>query len=278
MYATYGGQASRLIAVDGKTMRGTIPKGMTQGVHLLSAYLVEEDIVLKQVKVPEKQNEISAGPLLLDGLPLAGKILCADAMQTQRKFCTTALANGANYMLWAKDNQPTLVADIEQFFVPPRQAAGWFKTPLPQTIASETCKGHGRLEKRVLTVITDEEAFLQWPGVKQVFKLERYTKEIKREVETTTVTYGLTSCDATQASAKELLDWTRAYWGIENGLHYRRDVTLNEDATRLSCPNMAKAIAVINNFIVGLTRKLGYKNLASARRHFDASIARQLVF
>lgn len=89
------------------------------------------------------------------------------------------------------------------------------------------------------------------------------------------VIYGLTSCDSS-TSADEVLAWTRQYWGIENGLHYRRDVTLREDATRISQPALARAIAAINNFIVGLALKLGYANLASARRVFDARIAAQL--
>ena len=77
-------------------------------------------------------------------------------------------------------------------------------------------------------------------------------------------------------TAEQLLFWTRHYWGIENGLHYRRDVTLREDATRISQPALAKTMAAINNFVVGLSQKLGYSNLASARRIFDAKISSQL--
>ncbi len=84
---------------------------------------------------------------------------------------------------------------------------------------------------------------------------------------------GLTSCDPKQVNAEQLLAWTRHYWGIENGLHYRRDVTLREDATRISQPALAKVMATINNFPVGLAANLGYSNLASARRTFDARIA-----
>ena len=75
-----------------------------------------------------------------------------------------------------------------------------------------------------------------------------------------------------------LAAWIRAYWGIENGLHYRRDVTLGEDATRTELTSLAQAIAIINNFLIGLVQMLGYTNLASARRYFDARIAQQLSF
>lgn len=122
LYEQYGGQASVFIGVDGKTMRGTIPKGYTQDVHLLSAYLAEEGIVLKQIEVADKENEISAAPELLAGLFLKDKVVCADAMHTQRTFCTEILVQGGDYLLWVKDNQATLRADIEQFFVAPRRA------------------------------------------------------------------------------------------------------------------------------------------------------------
>ena len=78
------------------------------------------------------------------------------------------------------------------------------------------------------------------------------------------------------ASAEQVLTWTRLYWGIENGLHYRRDVTLKEDATRISQPRLATVMAAINNFVIGLSQKFGYDNLASARRVFNAKIATQL--
>jgi hypothetical protein len=116
--------------------------------------------------------------------------------------------------------------------------------------------------------------FLQWPGVQQVFKLERHTRAIRTGKETTEVTYGLTSCAAGTVDAAQLAAWIR----IENGLHYRRDVTLGEDATRTELTSLAQAIAIINNFLIGLVQMLGYTNLASARRYFDARIAQQLSF
>lgn len=145
-------------------------------------------------------------------------------------------------------------------------------------MAEFTNKGHGRLEKRQLTLMVDEQQFLDWPGVKQVFRLERRVKQVRTGIESIEVAYGITSCDPKVGTAEQMLKWTRAYWGIENGLHYRRDVTLHEDATRISKPNsnLARAIATINNFIVALAQKLKYANLASARRVFNARIAAQL--
>ena len=269
----YGGQSSVFICIDGKTMRGTIPKGYTQGVHLLSAYLSEDGIVLKQVAVESKENEISASGPLLAELHLKDKVVCADALHTQRAFCVQVLSRGGDYLLFAKKNQATLLADIEQFFVPSRQAAGWHITHLPRTVATWSNKSHGRIERRTLTLIADEDRFVDWPGLEQVFKLERYTKQLTTGVESYEIVYGLTSCAPHKADAAQVLAWTRLYWQIENGVHHRRDVTLQEDATRISKPPLAQAISIINNFVIGLVNKLGYANLASARRYFDASIA-----
>lgn len=276
LHDTYGGQQSELIVIDGKTMRGTIPKGEAQGVHLLTAYLPAEGVALKQVEVNTKENEIKAAPRLLEGIDLKQKVICGDALHTQRELSVEILAKGGDYLWFLKENQSTLLTDVEQFFKPAQHSAGWSLPELPRTMAGTTDKGHGRLERRTLTLMVDEQGFLDWPGVCQVFKLERYAQHLKTGKESTEVVFGITSRTPEKASAMQLLQWTRQYWGIENGLHYRRDVTLREDATRISEPPLAKAISAINNFVVGLSQKLGYSNLASARRIFDASIAAQL--
>ena len=277
LHETYGGQQSQLVTIDGKTMRGTIPKGSTKGLHLLAAYLPEEGVVLKQVEVDIKENEIRAAPELIEGIDLKNKVVCADAMHTQRQLSANVLAKGGNYLWFVKENQSTLLADVEQFFKRAQRCAGWLLPKLPRTIAETTDKGHGRLEKRTLTLMVDEQRFLDWPGVRQVFKLERYVQRLQTNEESTEVIYGITSCAPEMAPAEQMMQWTRGYWGIENGLHYRRDVTLREDATRTSEKPLAKTIAAINNFVVGLSQKLGYSNLASARRTFDARIAAQLL-
>jgi predicted transposase YbfD/YdcC len=278
LHEQYGGQSSVLVAIDGKTMRGTIPKGMTRGVHLLTAYLAEEGVVLKQVEVVSAENEVSAAPKLLSGLYLKGKVVVADAMQTQRPFCVEVLRQGGHYLLWAKENQPTLLDDIRQFFEPPPYVPGWHQPEWPRTVASSCAKGHGRLEKRTLSLITDLDSFIDWPGVQQIFKLDRFSRELNTGRESHQTVYGLTSCPPALATADQLLQWTQRYWAIENGLHYRRDVTLQEDATRSSHTSLAQSLAILNNFLIGLVHKLGFNNLASARRFFDAQIAQQLLF
>ncbi len=263
LHDTYGGQESRLITIDGKTMRGTIPKGSTQGIHLLAAYLPEEGVVLKQVAVATKENEISAAPQLLEGINIKNKVICADAMQTQRKLSVDVLSRGGDYIWFLKDNQPMQLEDVKQIFKPARMSAGWHPPEQPRIVAKTTEIGHGRLEKRTLILMEDEEQFLDWPGVRQVFKLKRETTRLRTGRETTEFAYGITSCTPEATTTKQMLQWTRQYWGIEKGLHYRRDVTLREDATRISQPTLAKTLSAINNF-------------AAARRLFDAQITIQI--
>jgi len=277
LHQRYGGQQSVLVVIDGKILRGTIAKGEKQGVHLLAAYLPEEGVVLLQVAVEQQENEISAAPRLLNQLDLRGRIVCGDALFTQKSLSVQITSQGGDFIWFVKDNQPQLQADVVQFFLPPRKATGWQAPQLPQESATLTEKSHGRLEQRRLTLMTDETQFIDWPCLKQVFKLERRVTDYRTGAMAEETVYGITSLLPKQATAVELLAWTRSYWGIENGLHYRRDKTLQEDDTRMSIAKQAQVMATLNNFIVGLSAKLGFTNLASARRRFDAEINKQLL-
>ncbi len=272
LHQTYGNQQSLHVVIDGKTLRGTIPKGKTQDVHLLAAYLPDEGVVLLQVEVEKKENEIVAAPKLLSQLDLKGRIVSGDAMFAQRDISVQILAQGGDYIWQVKGNQPTLCADVERFFEPVRQAPGWHAASMPQETAQHTNKVHGRVETRRLTVISDKENYIQWPGIRQVFELERQVVRLKTGEKTTELFYGITSLEYHPGCAEQLLQWTRQHWGIENGLHYRRDVTLREDATRMSNTHQARALARLNNFVVALTSYLGFDNLAYARRFFQAKL------
>jgi hypothetical protein len=165
LHQRYGGQQSVLITIDGKTLRGTIPKGKTRGVHLLAAYLPEEGVVLLQIEVGHKENEIVAAPKLLRQLDLKGRVVSGDAMFTQREISVTVLAQGGDYLWFVKDNQSTLHEDVQRFFQEVDHAPGWHIPPLPRAVATETCKQAGRVETRRLTAIPDEDNYLQWPGL-----------------------------------------------------------------------------------------------------------------
>lgn len=273
----YGGGRSELISVDGKTMKGTIPAEERRGVHLLAAYLPEEGVVLAQVPVDEKKNEISMSAQLFEKIDLKNRVVCADALLTQRTVSTDILSRGGHYIWFLKENQPSVALDVAQFFQPPRQVPGWHAKSMTYQLAETVDKGHGRLERRQITTTTNLHGFIDWPGLAQVFKLERTVRDLSGAKISQETVYGITSCPQETHSADQLLTLIRSYWGIENGLHYRRDVTLEEDQTRVSHTRFASVIATINNFVVSMTQKLDFSNMASALRRFDASFTSFLV-
>ena len=261
---------SIIIALDGKTLRGTIAAGETRGQPLLAAYLPAEGWVLFQVEVDCKENEISAAPRVLKMLDLRGKIVTGDAMFAQRELSWQIVEAGGDYVWAVKDNQSTLRQDIELLFQPEKTVKGFSQGTQDFRTDGTQEKKHGRIERRTLTASAELKGYLDWPGAEQVFKLERDFKRTRDGHVTHEVVYGITSLTAEEAGPKQLLQISRSHWGIENGLHYRRDETLREDWCHLKRGQAPRAMAVINNLIVGLVLRLGRTNLAEARRYFDA--------
>lgn len=262
---------SVLLTIDGKTLRGSLVPRQGQAVHLLAAYLPEEGIVLMQIAVASQENEFSAAPRLLRCLDLRGKIVLGDAIFTQRQLSLQIVQAGADYIWIAKDNQPRLREAIAQLFQPARRTPGWGIPAHDFQRAREQNKGHGRLEERILTSSALLNDYLDWPYVAQVFKLERRRTRLKDGTSCTEVIYGLTSLSRQQADAARLLTLVRDYWSMENSLHYRRDTTLREDATRMTHPALAQAIAILNNLVIGLVIQQGWPYLPEARRYYDAN-------
>ncbi|MBA3947180.1 MAG: ISAs1 family transposase [Herpetosiphonaceae bacterium] len=264
-------RGSLVVAVDGKTLHGTIPAGRTHGVHLVAAYHPASGVVLAQVAVDQKANEIVAMPTVVAALELHGVVVVGDAMQTQRGLSIQIVEDGGDYLWLVKENQKTLLADIEQLFRPLAPLPGTSAEPTDFTTAQTVSKGHGRMEERTISVSSMLEEYSDWPYLAQVFKLER---RVQRRVDgqwgkvTTEVRYGVTSLPAKVASAKRLLVLARAEWGIENSLHYRRDVTLREDASRFRRGQGPQVTAVLNNAVIGLALQQQYHNLASLQRQF----------
>lgn len=268
-------RGSIVLAVDGKTLRGTIPAGHTRGVHLVAAYLPSAGVVLAQLAVDHKHNEIVAVPQLLAHLDLTGIVVVGDAMQTQRELSIQVVEDGGDYVWFVKENQPTLLSDLELLFERPRLAKGWSDPTTDFTTARQIEAGHGRLEERQITVSRMLHEYVDWPYLDQVFRLERSVSEagkIKSEVR-----YGITSLPPEVASAEQLLMIARSEWGIENGLHYRRDVTLEEDACQLRRGRGPQVLAALNNAVIGLVGLHGQTNLAAAQRAFDYAFDRLLA-
>jgi predicted transposase YbfD/YdcC len=260
-----------LLSIDGKVLRGTLDTTQ-DGTYLLAAYLPDEGLVLMEVALEGKGGEIPGAAKLLKLVDLREKVVMGDALHTQRAVSLQIVEAGGDYIWFAKGNQPQLEEDIRLWFEPePEPLPGQGRLPKDFETVKEASKGHGRLEERTLTVSSQLNDFLKWPYLQQVFRLER------RFVSTTTgeiqeqVVYGLTSLSREEITPRNLLKKIRAYWGIENGLHYRRDVTLREDRTRMTKGNAGRIMACLNNLVIGLVcTKTEYVYLPQARRFFDA--------
>jgi predicted transposase YbfD/YdcC len=277
-------RGSRVIGIDGKALRGSIPHGHTQGKYLMAAFLPKQGIVIGQVEVANgevKKNETHAAPKLLNQIKqcLPGAVVVGDAMQCQRKLSMQISSGGGDWLWFVKGNQAEVLDNLQILFANEPLAKGHSPHPVDFETAHTLTKGHGRLEERTITVssMLDEE-YLKWPSVAQVFKVERLTRVqgvTKREVR-----YGITSLPRSLASPQRLLALTRLEWGIENQLHYRRDYTLREDWSQLRRGASQQVNACLNNVVIGLMGLAGVNNLAAKRRElaYDPSLALDWLF
>lgn len=263
-----------LVSIDGKVLRGTLDEAQ-EGTYLLAAYLPSEGLVLMEVALEGKGCEIPGAAKLLKMVDLREKVVMGDAMHTQRAVSIQIVEAGGDYIWFAKGNQPQLEEDIRLWFEPePDPIAGQGRVPKDFETVKETSKGHGRLEERTLTVSSQLNDFLDWPYLQQVFRLERRFLFMKTGEFQEQVVYGITSLSREEITPGNLLALIRSYWGIENGLHYRRDVTLREDRTRMTKGNAGRVMACLNNLVIGLvSSKTKFAYLPPARRFFDAHLA-----
>ena len=261
-----GGENLIHTAMDGKTMRGTRKQGPDHQppIHLLSLYECESGIVIAHVSTKEKENEITAAPTLLHPALVKGRIITADAMHTQKKFCTLVSASSGYYLLIAKENQPGVLADLEDFFNDKELDQGEWQ------YYKEVNKGHGRREVREIWASTQMNEWFErdWTGIAQIFLIRRTITE-KGEMRKET-TYGMTSLPRKKADAKRLLTLNRKHWSIENRLHYRRDVTLGEDASHVRVNGVPQVLAALNGGILAIMDFLGVKNVAKQLIHYCA--------
>ena len=254
------------VAMDGKTLRGTLgheSEGQPS-VHLLSLYECQSGIVLTQRAVQSKENEISAAAALVHPALVKGRIISSDAMHTQRKWCACVHAYEGYYLTIVKKNQPQMYEDLVDFFEDPEAERQEWRS------AKSVQKGHGRLEIRELWTSTQMNEWFetQWAGIAQVFRLRRQVKEGEQEREE--IVYGVTNLPRKKANASRLLSLQQAHWRIENRLHYRRDVTLGEDACQVRMAGAPQALAALNGGVLALMDWLHVSNVASQMRHFCA--------
>jgi len=257
-------------AVDGKAVRGAKRHGAQ--VHLVSLVRHHDSIVLGQVGVRDKSNEITAAPRLLAGRDLRGTVTTMDALLTQRRLAAQIRQQGGHYLMVVKENQPTLYAAIHQLFTAP--VVPWASDCLARW--SHTEKGHGRVETRILERSAALNDYLDWPSVGQVLRRTYRAVELTTGIVQQKVTYGITSLRPQEATVDEIERLWRGHWRIENGVHYPRDVSLGEDAGQVRVGHAPQALAAFRNGVLNLLHGQGWTSIADALRHYGAYPSRAL--
>lgn len=248
-------------AIDGKTLRGSQKQGAS-AAHLLSAVSHRLGLTLAQKAVPDETNEIGVVCDLLSQLILEGRVITVDALLTQRKIASAIIAQRGDYLMFVKDNQEELLKWIRSIFEQPI----FLRERLE--VAETLDKGHGRTESRKLKVSSALSDHNLWPGLQQVFEIERIVTRNKSGKQSQEVVYGCTSLSRRRAGAEELLVIARQHWHIENKSHWVRDVTFDEDRSQVRSGNIPQVMAAIRNTVIGLMRMAGETNIAAACRRY----------
>jgi len=255
------------VAMDGKTLRTSRQCGATE-THLVSLCRHQLGLVLGQVAVGDKANEITASDDLLALLLLTGVTVTGDAMFTQQAIAQTILDTGNDYLLVVKGNQPTLHEEIVTLFADPNAVV---------TRAHETTIHSQRHERRCLRASTELTGYRDWPGLAQVLCMERHVTNCHTGRQHYERAYAVTSLPPTRATAAQLLALWREHWHIETKLHYVRDVTYGEDASTVRTATAPHALAAVRNLALALLRSNGATNIAAACRCYAAQPARALA-
>ncbi len=235
----------KVISIDGKTIRGSRGKGPKSAIHMVSAWVEENQITLGQIQVEDKSNEITAIPALLDALLISGSIVTIDAMGCQVDIANKIVSKSADYLLAVKANQPELFEDIQDSF----------RMLKPIDVWEDVDYGHGRVETRVCSIISDfslMDKAHRWPQLHAIARVqaERFHKATqKTETETR---YYITSANSDAESIGRCI---RSHWGIENSLHWVLDVAFLEDKNRKRAGNAAHNASLLNRIALNLLKK-----------------------
>ena len=255
--AVVGEVGAQVVAVDGKTLRGSHDRAAgKEALHLVSAWATASGLVLGQVATDAKSNEITAIPLLLKLLALEGATVTIDAMGCQTAIAAQIVEQGADYVLTLKDNHPALRDRVRLAFADARRAVG---TPLPlaDLVPSATHdRAHGRAETRRCLAIGDpaDLAYVdpdgRWPGLRSIVRIES-TRRVG-DTSTTEPRYYLSSLPPDAARLARVI---RSHWGIENRLHWVLDVAFREDHNRARDGHAPENLAILRHVALNLLRQ-----------------------
>jgi predicted transposase YbfD/YdcC len=263
-----GGVPGVAIAVDGKTLRGTCGRDGSGGVHLLSAMThhtaTAGAMVLAQAQVQGKTSEVAWFAPLLDRVDLAGVVVTADALHTVREHARYLTGRGADYVFIVKENQHRLYELLD--------GLAWSTAPVHTTCDS----GHGRTERRTIQVLPVPEN-VGFPGAAQAFLIERYITHHATGTTSAVAVLGITSLTAARATPPQIASHVRQHWGIENKLHWVRDVTYGEDASRVRTGTAPRVMAGLRNLAISALRLARYPNTAQGLRHMARDATRPLA-
>jgi len=241
-----------VLAVDGKRVRGAVDAD-GNAPHLLAAATHEHGLVLAQIDVHHKTNEIPMFAPLLDTIAITGMLITADCLHTQRKHACYLHRRGADFIFCVKDNQPNLFAALD--------VLPWSDVAITHI---STTRGHGRIETRTLQVMPAPPD-LPFPHVKQVFLVERQVSDLSGAPLSNVAILGVTSMNADQGTSPLIAAAVRGQWGIE-ALHWIRDTVYREDDSTVRTKSGPRIMATLRNLAIGAIRLTGRNDIAEATR------------
>ena len=264
--AALTGAPAEVIAIDGKTVRRSYQKaGGKAPIHMVSAFAARQRLVLGQVKVAEKSNEISAIPKLLEMMAIEGAIVTIDAIGCQRDIARKIIDKKADYVLALKGNQGTLREDV-RVFVEEQKVNGFENTTISR---NETVDGdHGRIETRATTVIHDVEWLKErhdWPGLQSIVIVDS-TRDTAGKIEQETRLY-ITSSNL---PAERMGPIVRSHWAVENSLHWVMDMVFRDDECRVRTANAPANFTTLKHMAHNLFRKVKSRDSLRLRRKVAA--------
>ena len=246
-----------LIAIDGKTIRGSYDKyGNKAAIHMVSAWSCENALALGQMKTDQKSNEITAIPVLLEVLETKGAIVSIDAMGCQKEIAKKIIDHEADYILALKSNQQALLD----------QVLGAFDSITPHSSNQTISKDHGRIETRTCTVVSDLEFIdeaLNWKELRSIVKIES-TRENSLTGDTTNQTRFYIS--SLEKDANDFNQLIRMHWEVENKLHWVLDVTFNEDHSRIRSQNADENFSTIRRIALNILKLNKNKQSMNVKR------------